>query len=57
MSRRGKRTDYSLSQILDSIPKNFDFEYCAVDSTTKRTFSIVNLTQGILKYTIRKADN
>jgi hypothetical protein len=57
MSRLGKKTTLGLTQIFESIPKSFDFEYCAVSSTTTRSFVINNLTSGIMKFTIKKPEN
>ena len=55
MSRKGRKTNNALAQVLESIPKNFDFGYCAVDSVEKRSFTIINTTPGILKFTIKTA--
>jgi hypothetical protein len=57
MSRRLNNTNQGLTHILDSIQKNYDFGYCAVESTETRIFSIVNTTTGILKFTIKSAEN
>jgi len=57
MSKKTLKINHCLSQILDSIPKNFDFEYCAVGSTTTRSFLIQNSTMGILKFTFKMAEN
>lgn len=57
MSRRNKRGNQGLKDILESIEKNLEFGYVAVDSTETRTFTITNLTAGVLKFSIKKAND
>ena len=57
MSKRSKRNTSDLKTVLESIPKNFDFGYCAVKSTETRSFVISNTTNGMMKFTIKAADN
>jgi hypothetical protein len=53
MSRKLINTNQGLTHILDQIQRNYDFGYCAVEATETRTFTIVNTSAGILKFTIR----
>lgn len=56
MSRKGRKANDALEQVLESIPKNFDFGYCAVDSVdNKRCFTVLNSTSQVLKFTIKTA--
>lgn len=59
MSRKEKRskTTLDVKDILETIPSEFDFGYCPVKSNTTKSFTIVNVTTGIVKFLIRKHEN
>ena len=59
MSRKEKRSKAvpDVKDILESVPSEFDFGYCSVKSNTTRSFTITNLTAGIVKFLIRKHEN
>jgi hypothetical protein len=57
MSKKPKRGEKTIADILESIPSEIDFGYWAVDGTETRLFTITNITNGIVKYSIKAADN
>ena len=59
MSRKEKRSKAApdAKDILEAVPSEFDFGYCPVKSNTTKSFTITNVTAGIVKFTVRKHES
>jgi hypothetical protein len=57
MSKKVKKGEKTITDVIDSIPNEVDFGYCAVESTETKSFVITNVTPGIMKFSVRSADN